>query len=334
MKGLSIIVPVYNVYQELPYCINSILKQTYTDFELILVDDGSNDGSEKICDDYSKSDKRIYVIHQKNQGVSAARNTGLRVAKGEYIGFVDADDWIAPDMYECFITNMKKADVDIGICGIMKVDADNKQSFIMPSLPEMLSRTEAMECLLRESFSGSLCNKVYKHDVIQNLYIPTDILSLEDYLLNILIFAKSLKSKVFYIQEAKYFYRQRSGSSTHTLDLKYTLSYLYVFRRIRRIIYYNYPQLFEVYWEIYKKYLVHGLIDFLQLNNKIGKKFFIQYRKILLKVISRQLKPKDFIYITFFSNTYSVCYFLLKMAGLEKHNSTNRLKKWIKKSYE
>lgn len=333
MKGLSVIVPVYNVHRDLPCCIDSILGQTYTDFELILVDDGSDDGSEKICDDYAQADRRICVIHQKNQGVSAARNAGLRRAEGQYIGFVDADDWIAPDMYERFITHMQKLDVDIGVCGIMKVDSDNKRSLITPSLPDILSRTKAMECLLRESFSGSLCNKVYKQVAIKNLYIPTDILSLEDYLLNIIIFTKSPKSKVLYMKEPKYFYRQRAGSSTHTLDLKYTLSYLYVFRRIRRIIYYNYPQLFEVYWEIYKKYLVHGLIDFLQLNNKMGKKLFIQYRKILLKVISRRLKPKDFFYIAFFFNTYSVCYFLLKIAGLEKHNSTNWVKEWIKKTY-
>lgn len=97
---LSIIVPVYQAGKYLEKCIKSILDQTFTDFELILVDDGSNDGSEKICDDYAKKDARIKVIHQKNQGVSSARNAGMNCAEGDYIAFVDADDWIETDMFE------------------------------------------------------------------------------------------------------------------------------------------------------------------------------------------------------------------------------------------
>ena len=91
---VSIIIPVYNVGIYLEKCISSCLEQTYKRCEIILVDDGSNDGSEKICDDYAKKDARIKVIHQKNQGVSSARNAGMNCAEGDYIAFVDADDWI------------------------------------------------------------------------------------------------------------------------------------------------------------------------------------------------------------------------------------------------
>lgn len=104
---VSIIVPVYKVEKFLPKCIESVLNQTYTDFELILVDDGSPDKSPEICDKYAELDKRVVVIHQKNAGVSAARNAGLENAKGEYIGFVDPDDWIAPKMYEQMIFAME-----------------------------------------------------------------------------------------------------------------------------------------------------------------------------------------------------------------------------------
>ena len=93
---LSIIVPVYNVEQYLDKCIKSILNQTFKDFELILVDDGSIDNSGEICDEYAKKDSRVKVIHKKNGGLAAARNTGLIIARGDYVGFVDSDDWIEP----------------------------------------------------------------------------------------------------------------------------------------------------------------------------------------------------------------------------------------------
>ena len=97
---ISIIIPVYNVAVYLPRCLDSILAQTYKNLEIILVDDGSKDNSGKVCDEYALKDSRIKVIHQKNQGVSVARNAGLRIAKGDYIGFVDSDDYIETNMYE------------------------------------------------------------------------------------------------------------------------------------------------------------------------------------------------------------------------------------------
>lgn len=109
---VSIIIPVYKVEKYLSKCIESILKQTYFDLELILVDDGSPDKCPEICDTYASKDERVVVIHQKNAGVSAARNAGLEKAKGEYIGFVDPDDWIAPEMYEKMIQAMENSEVE------------------------------------------------------------------------------------------------------------------------------------------------------------------------------------------------------------------------------
>lgn len=99
MPLLSIIVPVYQAKKDIKKCIDSIRKQSFSDFELILVDDGSSDGSEKICDEYAEKDNRIKTIHQTNRGVSSARNMGLEYARGAYIAFVDADDWIEPDLF-------------------------------------------------------------------------------------------------------------------------------------------------------------------------------------------------------------------------------------------
>ena len=116
VKKLSIIVPVYKVEQYLNRCVDSILNQTYRNIEIVLVDDGSPDRSGEICDRYAKSDERVKVVHKKNGGVSSARNIGFSSSTGEYIGYVDSDDYIAPTMYEDMIDVLEKNDLDIVCC--------------------------------------------------------------------------------------------------------------------------------------------------------------------------------------------------------------------------
>lgn len=118
---VSVIVPVYNVEKYLGRCIESILGQTYCDFELILVDDGSTDASGEICDEFALLDKRIKVIHQKNQGQAVARNNALDVAEGEFFAFVDSDDYIHPQMYEKLLENAKKSNAQISVGGYRNV---------------------------------------------------------------------------------------------------------------------------------------------------------------------------------------------------------------------
>lgn len=115
---LSIIVPVYNVGSFLPKCINSIISQTFTDFELILVDDGSTDNSVEICDAAAKKDSRVRVIHKENGGVVSARKAGLSVAVGKYAGYVDGDDWIDEHMYEHMVNAMEKYNCDMVMCDV------------------------------------------------------------------------------------------------------------------------------------------------------------------------------------------------------------------------
>lgn len=117
MAAISIIVPIYNVEKYLNQCLDSILSQTFTDIEIVLVDDGSTDGCYKICEDYKEKDSRIVVIHQKNEGLVSARKTGINFANGEYIAYVDGDDWIEPDMYEHMYKEMIHQSVDIVMCG-------------------------------------------------------------------------------------------------------------------------------------------------------------------------------------------------------------------------
>lgn len=125
---ISIIVPVYNVEKYLDKCVNSILNQTFQDFELILVDDGSPDNCGEMCDDYAARDKRVTVIHQVNGGLSAARNAGIEIAKGRYLGFVDSDDYIAEDMYELLYNNLKNEDADLATVGFLDVYAGKNLS--------------------------------------------------------------------------------------------------------------------------------------------------------------------------------------------------------------
>jgi glycosyltransferase involved in cell wall biosynthesis len=117
---ISVIVPVYNVEKYLHRCVDSILNQTFQDFEIILIDDGSNDHSGKICDDYALKDKRIKVIHKKNARVSAARNDGLKLAKGKYISFIDSDDWIEPEMYQEMIYKAEELNLNFIMCDYKK----------------------------------------------------------------------------------------------------------------------------------------------------------------------------------------------------------------------
>ena len=128
MPLISIIVPIYNREQYLHKCIDSILSQTFTDLECILINDGSVDNSPSICDDYAAKDSRVVVIHQKNAGVSAARNAGLDAAQGKWIGFVDSDDFCDPGMYEFLLTNAEKHQADISICGYRSLN-ENMEIF-------------------------------------------------------------------------------------------------------------------------------------------------------------------------------------------------------------
>ena len=113
------IVPVYNVAPYLQECLDSVLKQTYTKLEIILIDDGSTDASGKICDTYAQADKRVRVVHQKNAGLGPARNTGLNLCTGAYLAFVDSDDFLAPDMLELLYKNLLAQRADISICSFL-----------------------------------------------------------------------------------------------------------------------------------------------------------------------------------------------------------------------
>jgi len=149
---ISIIIPVYNAKEYLRRCLDSILRQNYTNIEVLLIDDGSSDGSEAICDEYALLDKRIKVIHQKNTGVSAARNVGLDLAKGDYISFVDSDDWIENDLLETLLNISKESGSYIVVSNYTRnnktSNKTNKDSYTNIIGDEILIKTFLHECNL------------------------------------------------------------------------------------------------------------------------------------------------------------------------------------------
>lgn len=159
---ISIIVPVYKVEPYLRKCLDSIVGQTYQNLQIILVDDGSPDNCGKICDEYAARDRRIEVIHQANGGVSAARNAGLKLADGDYIGWVDSDDWIESGMYEYLLENALKYGADIAVCSRFERYKDKVIRRGWSNI-EVLNREKALQMLLKNDvMQNYLCDKLCK----------------------------------------------------------------------------------------------------------------------------------------------------------------------------
>ena len=215
MVKVSIIVPVYNVERYIERCINSILHQSLQRIEVILVDDGSTDHCPEICDRYASLDARVRVVHQQNAGVSNARNKGLSLACGEYIGFVDADDYVDRNMFLKLYNTAKEKNVPVACCNLNFIDEKNN---VIYSKSESVV-TITGEDLFRRMFDTSaflrmgVWNKIYRSDTIANCSFENDKHMAED-MLFLLKVIPQLK-EVVYIREGLYYYfRQREGAAT------------------------------------------------------------------------------------------------------------------------
>ena len=172
---ISVIVPVYNVEEYLSRCVDSILAQSYENLEVILVDDGAKDASGAICDDFAVKDPRVKVIHKENGGLSSARNRGLEAATGEYIAFVDSDDWITPDAYEHLLHLMEKYEVKLVCGGRYDVNGKTgeKTTGLCPQKEEVISAEElAGRIFLWDHCDSSACDKLYHRSLLENFRYP------------------------------------------------------------------------------------------------------------------------------------------------------------------
>lgn len=206
---VSIIIPVYNVEKFFKQCVESAINQSYRNIEIILVDDGSTDSCGAVCDFFVNKDSRIKVIHQKNMGLSAARNTGLSYATGDLISFLDSDDYMNPFMVEKMIAMIEKYDADICCCDYTS-DFFTKQ--IVDGLVEEYDNNLACASLLdTRGFKCYAWNKIYKKKLFNNIEFPVGK-CFEDIVTIYKLFQQA--SKIIYLREELYFYRRRNNSIT------------------------------------------------------------------------------------------------------------------------
>ena len=229
---ISVIVPVYNVEKYLPRCLESLIKQTYGNLEILLVDDGSSDFSGDICDAYAANDNRIRVFHVKNGGVSNARNLALENMTGEYVTFVDSDDWLEADWVETAFYELKKADVLLYIGGYTKSYPDGSEKVIHKYMPSsILTRIECMREMYMKppaetAFLWEVCGKLFHTDLWKEARFASNISIKEDEL--VFWHVLQLVDKVLYVPAYNYHYFCREGSAVHTLTAKHKFDSFFV----------------------------------------------------------------------------------------------------------
>lgn len=319
MPKISIIVPVYNVEKYLSNCINSILNQTFKDFELILINDGSTDNSLDICKYYKNIDNRIFIIDKENGDVSSARNVGLDIAKGEYIGFVDSDDYIHPQMYEILYNQIIKNQADISMCEFKRIYEFNKKELsnkdILNQEIEILNNKEAVFKLAEDNSVVYVVvwNKLYKKNLFNNIRFKEGIIHEDQYIMHRLLYNID---KLVYVKEKLYFYLQRKESIMHSKlgidQVDYLLAYS------DRIRFFDEKKLINLKEKCEYVYLSnilknYHILDEWYSNHKkliILKKDFRKLLKILLKSNNNSIKEK--ISLIIFAINPNIYYKLIK----------------------
>lgn len=282
MKELiSVIVPVYNVREYLRECIESIINQTYANLEVLLVDDGSTDGSAEICDAYKLKDSRIQVIHKKNGGLSSARNKGIESAKGIYISFVDSDDWLESDFYQILYDSIKMTKAEIATCGRYLVSSDLKEANYCRESSKIYSRKDA----LREIFElGSIdvaaWDKLYQASLFEQVRFPEGEIN-EDTAVIYDIFSNV--KKVIHVGKPLYNYRLRLGSISKSV---YSVKFDVVINHCRDLeenIRKNDPDLLGTL-KIYITHLCYTmLVKISRTDKKLYKNQFKEYFELFKK---------------------------------------------------
>ena len=228
MEKISIIIPAYNAEKYIGRCLESILRQTFPDFKVICVDDGSTDKTAEICRGYAERDERIAVVSKENGGAPAARNTGLQYAKGEYITFVDADDWLEPRMYEVLYIQAKENDADISVVGFSKdFESGSRNMENLSFVSENISGSEELirYAFIRDeyrNFGAYVWNKLFHKRII---YSGDKLLRFDEELTrgdDVWFYAQAalLAQKAVYSGKHLYHYFQRDDSYTHAISLE------------------------------------------------------------------------------------------------------------------
>ncbi|WP_078576644.1 glycosyltransferase family 2 protein [Salipaludibacillus agaradhaerens] len=286
---ISVIVPVFNVADFVLPCLNSIKDQTFKNIEVLIINDGSSDGSDELCEEFARTDDRFKVIHQRNGGLSAARNTGIQHASGLYLAFIDGDDKIDPLMLETLFQLCESSKSEIAVCGMGK-EIDGRPVFKQPETHSIkhFNTTEAM----RELFKGELyrfaaCNKLYKKELFSTVTFPTGRIH-EDLQTTYKVIGQA--KRLTFTDYIGYIYVQRSDS---ILNKAYHEDRLDSFRGWDDIIFYmneKFPELKDSYLSCYAYWTADHIFYILnQVSNRTTKRRYLRAIQTHLKKHYRQV---------------------------------------------
>ena len=307
---ISIIVPVYNVEKYLKKCVDSIVNQTYKNLEIILVDDGATDNSGKICDELVELDNRIKVYHKKNGGLSDARNYGVERATGDYIGFVDSDDYINAEMYEKLYEAIKKENVDVAECNLKIVYPEKKELFTDEKYYQICNKQEYLEEYLKiEKIFGSACVRLTRADIAKKLKFPVGKLYEDTYYAYDLI---GIVDKYVIMDNPYYNYLMRENSITNAKFNPRIFDLIEIVEKFHTNVYKNYPSLKEAA-DCRKMYAYFSVLNSILLeedfkNNSFYKQiidyFKEEYTKLLRNKYITRNRKLSILLIKFSINLY------------------------------
>ena len=241
---LDIILPVYNTERYLDQCIESIVNQKFNDWHLIIMDDGSTDSSPEICDRWAQRDKRITVVHKQNSGQADSRNIGIDMSTAEYIGFVDSDDWIEPDMYSFLIDNIQKHDADIAICNHFDDEKGKSKCKTASDTIEILNHDQASELIIKDKIQSYIWQMVFRRSCLT--YRMPGHVCFEDYAVLPHWFENA--RRVVRAMHPLYHYRMRRSSLVHSVYPEQ--EYAFLMAEKHRVEYYSNTQ-FKKLTELY-----------------------------------------------------------------------------------
>lgn len=307
---ISVIVPVYNVEKYLEKCVDSIVNQTYKNLEIILVDDGATDNSGKICDELVELDNRIKVYHKKNGGLSDARNYGVERATGDYIGFVDSDDYIDAEMYEKLYEAIKKENVDVAECNLKIVYPEKTDLFTDQKYYQICNKQEYLEEYLKiEKIFGSACVRLTKVDIAKKLKFPVGKLYEDTYYAYDLI---GIVDKYVIVDNPYYNYLMRENSITNAKFNPRIFDLIEIVEKFHTNVYKNYPSLKEAA-DCRKMYAYFSVLNSILLeedfkNNSFYKQiidyFKEEYTKLLRNKYITRNRKLSVLLIKFSINLY------------------------------
>lgn len=327
MSKVSIIIPVYNVEQYLEKCLDSLISQTLKDIEIICINDGSTDNSLEVLNDYAKKDNRIKIISKENEGQGIARNLGIELAQGEFIGFVDPDDWVEPEMYEIMYNQAKKLSSQVVICDYKKYFEDDNKYCDVNIFRKAVSLTKSKAVKFRQEenidknlLDGTLLispayiwNTIFETDLLKNNDIKfSDLRCYEDVMF--VLRTRVLAQNISYINKSFYYYRIRKTSTLRANDKRY-IDLVNVIELVKDYLteqnlleHYHYNFDYFCVSNVYRAYTLLKT-DELRLN------LLILAESILPENLLKELQKKFFVSIVLLKDLFSHPLFLKQKLG-------------------